>query len=66
MSNPHRPSAFVDILIDEVRQRRHSLFAACGNDLDALVTRIRELEAEHPERMGDPRDTSADRDSRVS
>jgi hypothetical protein len=45
----------VDVLIDEVRQRRRDLFAACGDDLDTLIRLIRQREAEHPERVGGPR-----------
>ena len=55
MSNQNRP---VDILIDEVRQRRRDLLTACGDDLDALIRLIRQREAEHLERVADPRATS--------
>ncbi len=44
-----------DPLIDEVRQRRRELFASCGNDLNKLAEAIRQIEAEHPERLWDPR-----------
>jgi hypothetical protein len=55
MSHTHdRP---VDVLIDEVRQRRRDLFAACGDDFDTLIQLIRQREAEHPERVVDPRAT---------
>ena len=55
MSNTHdRP---VDVLIDEVRQRRRDLLAACGDDLDTLIRLIRQREAERPERVADPRAT---------
>ena len=61
MSNPGGQPVFVDILIEEVRQRRQDLLTSCGNDLDALVRLIRQLEAEHPECVGDPRKKPADR-----
>ena len=47
----------VDVFIDEVRQRRRDLFAACGEDLDVLTRLIRQQEADHPERVADPRTT---------
>jgi hypothetical protein len=59
MSSQHTRPVFVDFLIDEVRQRRRDLLASCGGDLDALVRLIRQREAEHPERMADPRATPA-------
>lgn len=55
MSNTH--DRRVDVLIDEVRQRRRDLLAACGDDLDTLIQLIRQREAEHPERVADPRTT---------
>ena len=55
MSNQHDRSVFVDVLIEEVRQRRRDLLASCGDNLDALVRLIRQREAEHPERVADPR-----------
>ena len=55
MTNQHERPVFVDVLIDEVRQRRRDLLASCGDDLDALVRLIRQREAEHPERVADPR-----------
>jgi hypothetical protein len=59
MSNQHdRP---VDVLIDEVRQRRRDLLASCGNDLDTLIQLIRQREAQHPERVADPRATGTTR-----
>jgi hypothetical protein len=45
----------VDVLIEEVRQRRRDLLASCGDDLDVLLQLIRQREAEHPERVADPR-----------
>jgi hypothetical protein len=59
MSNQHGRPVFVDVLIDEVRQRRRDLLASCGDDLDALVRLIRQREAEHPERIIDPRATAS-------
>ena len=44
-----------DPLIDEVRQRRRELFASCDNDLNKLAEAIRRVEAEHPEKLKDPR-----------
>ena len=64
MSNQHGRPVFVDVLIDEVRQRRRDLLASCGDDLDALVQLLRQREAEHTERVADPRATSRDK-SRV-
>jgi hypothetical protein len=48
---------WVDVFIDEVRQRRRDLLAACGDDLDTLIRLIRQREAQHPERVADPRTT---------
>jgi hypothetical protein len=45
----------VDVLIEDVRQRRRDLLASCGDNLDALLQLIRQLEAEHPQRVADPR-----------
>ena len=47
----------VDVLIDEVRQRRRDLLAACGDDLDTLIRLIRQREAELPERVAESRAT---------
>ena len=55
MSSEGARSMFVDFLIEENRQRRRELLASCGNDLDALAQLIRRREAEHPERVADPR-----------
>ena len=57
MSKQHGRPVFDDVLIDKVRQRRRDLLASCGDDLDALVRLIRQREAEHPERVADPRAT---------
>lgn len=59
MSDQHRRPVFVDALIDEVHQRRRDLLASCGDDLDALARLIRQREAEHPERVADPRASPA-------
>ena len=56
MSGRHK--APVDYLIAEVRQRRRDLLAACGEDLDTFIQLIRRREAEHPERVADPRAAS--------
>lgn len=48
-------SVFADPLIEEVRERRRALLASCGDDLEALARLIRHQEAEHPERVADPR-----------
>ena len=55
MSRQDKRPMFVDVLIDEVRQRRRDLLASCGDDLEALARLIRLREAEHPERVADPR-----------
>ena len=55
MSSEGARSVFVDALIEEVRQRRRDLLASCGDDLEALAQLIRHREAEHPERVADPR-----------
>jgi hypothetical protein len=55
MSDQQGQPVFIDVLIDEVRQRRRDLLASCGDDLDALVRLIRQREAEHPERIAKPR-----------
>ena len=44
-----------DPLIDEVRRRRRDLFADCDNDPQKLFEAIRRLQAEHPEKVIDPR-----------
>jgi hypothetical protein len=59
MSDQTARSVFIDPLIDDVRQRRRDLLAFCGDDLDVLAKLIRRREAEHPERMGDPRPPNA-------
>ncbi len=48
---PERP----DPLIDEVRARRSAVLAALGNDLERYFAAIRKLEAQHPDKVGDPR-----------
>jgi len=50
-SPAHRP----DPLIDEVRERRRELFAACDYDLKKLGALIQELQAQHPEKVVDRR-----------
>ena len=55
MSGPGGKFVFVDALVEEVRQRRRDLLASCGNDLEALARLLRRHEAEHPERVADPR-----------
>lgn len=49
----HPPN--VDPLVDEVRQRRRELLASCDGDLGKLAELIRCREAQHPERVIDPR-----------
>jgi len=44
-----------DPLIDEVRERRRQLWADYGNDLDKVYAAIQRLQAEHPEKLTDPR-----------
>jgi hypothetical protein len=55
MNGQDARSKFSDPLIEDVRQRRLDLLASCGNDLEALAELIRRREAEHPERVADPR-----------
>ena len=55
MSGQDARSRLSDPLIEDVRQRRRDLLASCGNDLEALAELIRRREAEHPERVADPR-----------
>ena len=55
MSGQDARSKLTDPLIEDVRQRRRDLLASCGNDLEALAELIRRCEAEHPERVADPR-----------
>ena len=50
-----------DPLIDEVRQRRRELYASCDNDLNKLAEAIRRVEAEHPEKLKDPRAEKRDK-----
>lgn len=44
-----------DPLIDEVRERRRQLWAEYGNDLDKVYEAIKRLQAQHPEKLADPR-----------
>ena len=46
---------YQDPLIDEVRERRRQLWADYGNDLDKVYEAIKRLQAEHPEKLVDPR-----------
>ncbi len=55
MSETPRALERPDPLIDEVRARRSAVLAALGNDLQRYFEAIRELEAQHPEKVGDPR-----------
>ncbi len=50
-----------DPLIDEVRRRRRDLFADYDNDPQKLFEAIRPLQAEHPEKVIDPRPSRARR-----
>jgi hypothetical protein len=47
MSAPSYP----DPLIDEVRRRRRDLYARYGNDLRKVGEAIRQLQAQHPEKV---------------
>ena len=47
--------SYTDPLIDEVRQRRQELFARYGYDLRRLFEAVRQIEAEHPEKIVDRR-----------
>jgi len=44
-----------DPLIDEVRERRRQIWEECGQDFEKLLERIQRLQAEHPEKLVDPR-----------
>ena len=46
---------YPDPLIDEVRECRRQLWAGYGNDLDKVYAAIQRLQAEHPEKLADPR-----------
>lgn len=43
--------AFLDPLVDEVRQRRRELFADYGNDLRRLFDELERRQREHPEML---------------
>ncbi len=47
--------SYPDPLIDEVRRRRRDLFADHDNDPQKLFEAIRRLQAQHPEKVIDPR-----------
>ena len=57
MSEPMHRFPLSDPLIDEVRARRRELLQSYGNDLDKLFKAIRQLEAQHPEKVVDRRRT---------
>jgi hypothetical protein len=59
MSSQNARPVFADPLIDDVRWRRRDLLTSCGDDLATLALLIRQREAEHPERVADPRATHA-------
>jgi len=44
-----------DPLIDEVRERRRQIWEECGQDFNKLLERIQRLQAQHPEKLVDPR-----------
>ena len=44
-----------DPLVDEVRERRRQLLADYGNDLPRYFEAIQRLQAQHPEKVVDPR-----------
>ena len=44
-----------DPLIDEVRERRQTLYASYGNDLSKVAEAIRELQSGHPDKVFDRR-----------
>lgn len=50
-----KTKSYPDPLIDEVRERRRQLWADYGNDLDKVYAAIQRLQAEHPEKLVDPR-----------
>lgn len=49
---------YVDPLIDEVRERRRELFERHGSDLGRLYREIQRIQAEHPDKVVDPRRSS--------
>ncbi len=55
-----KPEDFPDPLIDEVRERRRQLWAEHDNDPGRILEAIRRLQAEHPEKIGDPRKSRRD------
>ncbi len=57
--------SYCDALIDEVRQRRRDLFADYDNEPQKLLEAIRRLQAEHPEKVIDPRLSKAREQERV-
>ena len=59
MNEPPHPPPTPAPFIDEVRERRRKLFAACGYSLRALGVRIRELEREHPDKVVNRRQTQS-------
>ncbi len=46
---------YPDALIDEVRERRRQIWEECGRDFNKLLERIQRLQAQHPEKLVDPR-----------
>lgn len=44
-----------DPLIDEVRERRRQLWTEYDNDLNNVYEAIKRLQAQHPEKLVDPR-----------
>jgi hypothetical protein len=59
-----QPPATPDPLIDEVREWRQRVFAACGNDLRVLLRRMHKLQAQHPELVIDHRRMRAEQGRR--
>jgi hypothetical protein len=60
------PPARPDPLIDEIRAIRGRMSEECGNDLDRLVARLRDVERRVAERLVQAPPTEPGRSSRVA
>ena len=45
----------LDPVVDRTRQAREALARECGYDLDKMAELFKSMQAEHPERVRDPR-----------
>ena len=48
-------NGYPDPLIDEVRERRRQIWEECDHDFNKLLEMIQRVQAEHPEKLVDPR-----------